>query len=68
MSIMELKRNSVPIDLRVKIEPVMHDENLSWKETLVFLATKVVSSISGKNTSHTLFARKVVSPPPPPRC
>lgn len=58
MSIMELKRNSVPIDLRVKIEPVMHDENLSWKETLVFLATKVVSPISGKTRAiHFLHER-----------
>lgn len=62
MSIIELKRNSVPIDLRVKIEYVMHDENLSWKEALDFLATRVVSPADGRNTGKFLFARRVVSP------
>lgn len=62
MSILELKRNSVPIDLRVKIEHVMHDENLSWKETLIFLAMKVVSPIGDRNSDGEFFTRKVVSP------
>lgn len=68
MSIIELERNSVPVDLRVKIEHVMRDENLSWKEALVFLTQKVVSPIGGRNTDKILFARRVVSPRHAARC
>lgn len=55
MSIVDLERNSVPIDLRVKIEHVMHDENLSWKDTLVFLASKVVSPTGALRTRSAFF-------------
>lgn len=62
MSIVDLERNSIPIDLRVKIEHVMHDENLSWKDALVFLASKVVSPIGASRTRRAFFGREVVSP------
>lgn len=62
MSIVDLERNSIPIDLRVKIEHVMHDENLSWKDALVFLASKVVSSIGALRNRSVFFGREVVSP------
>ena len=55
MSIVDLERNSVPVDLRVKIEHVMHDENLSWKDALVFLASKVVSPIGASKTRSAFF-------------
>lgn len=55
MSIVDLESNSIPIDLRVKIEHVMHDENLSWKDALVFLASKVVSPIGALRNRSAFF-------------
>ena len=43
MSITDIKPTSVPAELRVKIERVMQERNLSWRDTLVFLAREVVS-------------------------
>ena len=55
MSIVDIERNDLPIDLRVKIERVMRDENLSWKETLDFLASKVVSPSTARKVRGVLF-------------
>ena len=43
MSIVDLKPTSVPAELRVKIERVMREKNLSWRDAILFLAQKVVS-------------------------
>lgn len=55
MSIVDIKRNSLPVDLRVKIEHVMGELNLSWKEALVFLASKVVSPSGARRGKTTIF-------------
>lgn len=46
MKLIDIKRNSLPIDLRVKIEHVMKEENLSWTNAILFLAARVVSPSS----------------------
>jgi len=43
MSIVDIKPDELPIDLRVKIEAVMSRKRLSWRDTLLFLARGVVS-------------------------
>lgn len=43
MSIVDIKPSELPIDLRVKVESVMKRERLAWRDTLLFLARKVVS-------------------------
>lgn len=55
MSIIDIKRNSLPVDLRMKIEHVMKEKNLSWKSALFFLASKVVSPTDVIRKSTNLF-------------
>ena len=43
MSIVELTPSALPIDLRFKVERVMRERRLTWEQTLLFLARKVVS-------------------------
>lgn len=62
MSIIELKRNSVPIDLRVKIEHIMRDENLSWKETTVFWPQRWFHPLAKEILVGLFLCQKVVSP------
>ena len=62
MSIADIKPEELPIDLRVKIEHVMADKKLPWRDTLVFLAREVVSPSAPKSRRHVFLAREVVSP------
>jgi len=48
MSLVDLKPSALPAELRVKIEHVMNEKKLSWRETLLFLARKVVSPLGNK--------------------
>ena len=43
MSIIDIKPTSIPAELRVKIEHVMKERNLSWRDAIVFLAREMVS-------------------------
>lgn len=43
MSIADIKPEHCPAELRAKIEKVMARRKLSWRETILFLARKVVS-------------------------
>lgn len=43
MSICNIRPSDCPIELRVKIEHVMADKKITWREAVVFLAREVVS-------------------------
>lgn len=43
MSIADLMSSDVPPELRVKIEKVMEQERLSWRDAVISLAREVVS-------------------------
>lgn len=62
MSIADIKPRAVPIDLRVKIEHIMAEKNLSWRDTILFLAREVVSPSAPKNRKRIFLTRGVVSP------
>ena len=65
MSIVELTPSALPIDLRFKVERVMRERRLTWEQTLLFLARKVVSPVraSGeRGSTPSSFCREVVSP------
>lgn len=48
MSIAEITPESLPIELRVKVEHVMHEKRMTWDEVLVFLFSEVVSPLGLK--------------------
>ncbi len=43
MSIAEIKPDDLPVELRVKIEHVMRERNLTWSAAVLSLAREVVS-------------------------
>ena len=43
MSIVDIKPDEVPVELRVRIENVMARQKLNWHDAILFLARKVVS-------------------------
>ncbi len=43
MSIVDIKPDEVPVELRVRIEKVMARQKLNWHDAILFLARKVVS-------------------------
>ena len=49
MHIENLKPDAMPAELRVKIEHVMQEKNLTWKAAILFLAREVVPPESGDN-------------------
>lgn len=57
MSIVDIKRNAVPVELRFKIERVMRDNNFSWRKALVFLAEKVVSPARATTKQRVSFCQ-----------
>ena len=62
MSIAEIKPTALPVELRIKIERVASEKNLSWRDTIFFLAREVVSPCRAKKLTRFLHSRKVVSP------
>ena len=43
MSIVDVKPEDLPVELRVKIEHVMRERNLAWSAAVISLAREVVS-------------------------
>ena len=55
MSIAEIKPSALPIELRVKIEHVMAERKLSWRDTVLSLAREVVSPSRAQLRSPSNF-------------
>lgn len=55
MSIADIKPTSVPAELRVKIEHVMRERSLSWRDAVLFLAKEVVSPSRRARRAKRLF-------------
>ena len=55
MSISDLKPKDVPAELRVKIERVMSQKKIAWRDAVLFLAREVVSPSGAKNRARSIF-------------
>lgn len=55
MSIVDLKPADVPAELRVKIERVMQQRRLSWRDAVLLLAREVVSPLATSPSTRTSF-------------
>ena len=63
MSIVDIKPSDLTPELRIKVEHVSRLKKLSWKDTLIFLASEVVSPMRRNSPSRRDSSRpKVVSP------
>ena len=54
MSIIDIKPSDMPIELKVKIEHIMSERNLSWREAIISLALKVIPPFD--DTSRSLLS------------
>lgn len=55
MSIADIRPKDVPAELRVKIERVMSQKKIAWREAVIFLANEVVSPSTAKSLSRSVF-------------
>lgn len=55
MSISDLKPKDVPAELRVKIERVMSQKKIAWRDAVLFLAREVVSPSGARNRARSIF-------------